>query len=119
MSSSSAPVTRRSVRSPATTVSGEPTNWVSIRSATSARSASLHSNASASAGVGYGIAPLPVRMPCTHTPYGLASSRAVASSSATTASADTITYGSARYSDGVNHFRYASTASSTVAGLTW
>ena len=41
------------------------------------------------------MAPAPVLMPRTHSPYGLASSRAVASSSATTTSADTITYGSA------------------------
>ena len=43
-------------------VDGEPTNWVSRRSWTRARSLSFHSSCRASAGEGNGIAPAAVRM---------------------------------------------------------
>lgn len=99
------PVARCRVRNRPATVCGEPTNCVATRSATSSRSASVHSWANASSTLGNGIAPRPVRMLCTHRPYGVASRWAAASSSATTTSADTMTCGASRIADGRNASR--------------
>src|SRR5687767_10811031 len=84
-----------------------------------ARSSSVHAYNAASAGVGNGMAPRPLRIDSTHWANGLASSAALESSSATTTSAETMTWGAASAADGWKVWRYAAIESRTAAGATW